>query len=550
MAEFLRHEPCPSCGSKDNLARYVDGSAYCFGCKHHEKASGSKGSGAFSASRKDEPRVADLIPSGEYADLPSRGLRADALRKLGYKLATVNGEPVQIAEYRNRKGEVVGQKIRKAGKKFAWRGGKGGTLFGQHAWGAGSRRVIVTEGEIDALTVAQVLDLKWPVVSVPDGATSLKAIEQNVDWLETFEEVVFMFDGDEAGRTGARECAAILSPGKAKIAHMPDGMDPNALLQAGLTAQITSSVYEAKPYRPDGVATLSSLIDEAVKPAEWGKTLPACMAKVYEWSYGPKPGHVWVGGAGVGIGKTDIFTEMEAHDLKQGRAIAVLHAEQPPPETPKRIAAKLTGKPYFLPDCEYTEEELRGVLDGYEDKLFIYDHRVLEVTWDEVKTWLRWVVKAFDVKSAYIDNLTLLTADAEDERRFLDFLMKDAKALASQLGIDIHFLSHLTTPAGGPGHEEGGKVEAKQFTGSRAIMRYADYLWGLERNSQHEDEYIRSVSTFRVLKDRASGRSTGRTYHLHYNPTTTLQEECDAPQEEPKDGKNYGFKSQEGYEFG
>jgi twinkle protein len=492
--------------------------------------------------------MTDLITGGQYADLPSRGLREAALRKLGYKMTEVGGEPVQIAEYRNRKGEVVGQKVRKAGKKFSWRGAKGGTLFGQHAWGAGSRRVIVTEGEIDALTVAQVLDLKWPVVSVPDGATSLKAIEQNCDWLETFDEVVFMFDGDEPGRAGARECAALLSPGKAKIAHMPDGEDPNSLLVKGLTAQITSAVYEAKPYRPDGVATLSALLDEAVKPVEWGLTLPKCLEKLHGWTYGPKPGQVWIGGAGVGIGKTQIFTEMEANDLREGRAIAVLHAEQPPPETPKRIAAALAGKPFFLPDCAYTEDELRGVLSGFEDKLFIFDHRVLEVNWDEVKNWVRWVVKAYGVKVAYIDNLTLLSADAEDERRFLDFLLKDAKLLASQLGITIHFLSHLTTPSTGPGHEEGGRVEAKQLTGSRALMRYADVLWALERNTQHEDPAIRATSTFRVLKDRVSGRAVGNSLYLQYDPATSLQREVPPPNTE-KEGAKYGFKEQEGYSF-
>lgn len=33
---FERHEPCPSCGSRDNLARYSDGHAYCFGCHYVE----------------------------------------------------------------------------------------------------------------------------------------------------------------------------------------------------------------------------------------------------------------------------------------------------------------------------------------------------------------------------------------------------------------------------------------------------------------------------------------------------------------------------------
>lgn len=35
---FIGHEPCPKCGSKDNLARYSDGSSWCFGCGSLEKA--------------------------------------------------------------------------------------------------------------------------------------------------------------------------------------------------------------------------------------------------------------------------------------------------------------------------------------------------------------------------------------------------------------------------------------------------------------------------------------------------------------------------------
>lgn len=39
MGVFLHHEPCPRCGSRDNLARYADGSAWCFGgCGYREKA--------------------------------------------------------------------------------------------------------------------------------------------------------------------------------------------------------------------------------------------------------------------------------------------------------------------------------------------------------------------------------------------------------------------------------------------------------------------------------------------------------------------------------
>jgi twinkle protein len=36
MGVFVGHEPCPKCGSKDNLARYQDGGAFCFGCRYYE----------------------------------------------------------------------------------------------------------------------------------------------------------------------------------------------------------------------------------------------------------------------------------------------------------------------------------------------------------------------------------------------------------------------------------------------------------------------------------------------------------------------------------
>lgn len=35
-ARFTGHESCPKCGSRDNLGRYSDGSAWCFGCHYRE----------------------------------------------------------------------------------------------------------------------------------------------------------------------------------------------------------------------------------------------------------------------------------------------------------------------------------------------------------------------------------------------------------------------------------------------------------------------------------------------------------------------------------
>ena len=78
---------------------------------------------------------------------------------------------------------------------------KDAVLDGQQLWERGGRRVVITEGSIDKMTVSQLQDNKWPVVSIPNGVSSAKkAISSQLEWLCSFEEVVLMFDMDEPGR--------------------------------------------------------------------------------------------------------------------------------------------------------------------------------------------------------------------------------------------------------------------------------------------------------------------------------------------------------------
>ena len=83
----------------------------------------------------------------------------------------------------------MAQKIRYANKSFSVRGELIG-LYGQHLWKEKGRRVVVTEGEIDALSVSQAMDNRYPVVSVPNGASAAKKhVAQAIDWLESFDKV-------------------------------------------------------------------------------------------------------------------------------------------------------------------------------------------------------------------------------------------------------------------------------------------------------------------------------------------------------------------------
>ena len=81
----------------------------------------------------------------------------------------------------------------------------------------------------------------------------------------------------------------------------------------------------------------------------------------------------------------------------------------------------------------------------------------------------------------------------------------------------------------------------RHFKGSRAIGFWCHYMFGLERDQQHENVDMRSISTFRVLKDRYTGNATGQVIYLGYDRDTGQLFETVLPDENP--GESMGFKS-------
>ena len=169
-----------------------------------------------------------------YQPLSKRGIQEDTCSLFKYGVSTYNGRAVQVATYCDESGTPVAQKLRFPNKDFMILGdAKKMSLYGRNLWRTGGKMVVVTEGEIDALSISQLQGNRWPVVSVPNGAhNAAKAFKENLEWLESYETVVIMFDQDEPGRAAAQECALLLSPGKAKIATLPL-KDPYDMLVAG-----------------------------------------------------------------------------------------------------------------------------------------------------------------------------------------------------------------------------------------------------------------------------------------------------------------------------
>lgn len=518
--------PCDDCGSSDALAVFTDGHTFCFACRttHQPDSSGHVKGG-----RKDVPgtrkrKNMDIIEPGEPEHLPKRRISANTCRRFGYTCSSYKGRSCQVASYRDDTGSVVGQKLRFANKDFKVVGGSiSKILFGQHLFRTGGKQIVITEGEIDALSLAEAWG-KWPVVSLPQGAQSAKkAITANMEWLCSYERVILCFDQDEPGRAAAAEAAALFPPGKAYIAHLTR-KDSSEMLQAGESKELVDSIWSAKPWRPDGLVGIDEAADRAMTPVTRGIDWP--WPTLTEATYGIRRSEVYCLGAGTGIGKTDVFLQTVMHLASHKHPVGLFFLEQPVAETVRRLAGKLAGRRFHIPDAGWTAEEYVTAVDSLRTQdIHLFDH-FGSSDWEHIKSRIRYLVQCYNVKDIFIDHLTAFAAHAADEKKALESIMADVASIAQELGCTIYMISHLSTPEGKP-HEEGGRVTIRNFKGSRAIGFWSHMMFGLERDQQTENEEERNYTTFRVLKDRYTGNATGLTFKLRYDENTGLLSEAD-----------------------
>lgn len=509
-SSLIKHMPCDECGSSDGNALYTDGHTHCFVCK---KTVQSGGGTSNVQSKKQKAGFA----SGQYQDLVSRKITEDTCRKFSYAVGSISGSTVQIAPYYNKAGELVAQKIRGANKQFHIIGSLDeAQLFGANLWSKG-KKIVVTEGEIDCLSVSQAQGNKWATVSIPNGAAgAVKAIRKNLEYLNEFEEVIFMFDMDEPGQKAAKECAELLEAGKAKIAALPR-KDPNECLQAGKPDEIITAMWQAKTFRPDGVISGTELWEQ-VSTDEVIETVMYPWDELNKITLGARRGELVTFTAGSGIGKSAVVREITHHLLAEGQTVGLLMLE----ENPKRTALGLMGieinKPLHISREGVSDADLKVAFDNTvgSNRLYLYNH-FGSSDLDNLLSRIRYLARGCGCDWIVLDHLSIVVSGIEggDERRLIDLTMTMLRTLVEETGVGLFLVSHLKRPEG-KSHEEGGKTSLAQLRGSHAIAQLSDMVIGLERDQQGDNP---NVTTLRVLKNRFTGQ-TGEAGYLEYSSET------------------------------
>ena len=228
-SKFVKyHLPCPDCGSSDALSKNEDGSAKCFSCDKFfpslERRTMSVEN--YTKLQTTPPRQINAH-GGIFAKLSDRNISKETAEKYGVKVVfDANGEIAQHHYPFYINNEQSANKIRYIkDKRFSFEGTiQGSGLFGQNLFKEGGKYLTITEGECDAMAAYELLGSKWAVVSIKRGAQSaVKDIKENIEYVESFENVVICFDKDKQGIEAAKKVASILKPRKAKIVTLPNG---------------------------------------------------------------------------------------------------------------------------------------------------------------------------------------------------------------------------------------------------------------------------------------------------------------------------------------
>lgn len=557
MSSIIGDMPCPSCREAggdttgNHLILFEDGGATCNRC-HYTVRPNADDTDALSLSKLAEQMETNAVESVldiqsfrayPILGIPSRGIKQETAEtyEVRCSVSPTDGRTVQniiFPEYKEDLSEPVATKTRTPEKKFFWDGSsKGVHFFGikaaQEALSTlprGGRTLYITEGEIDCLSLYQTLtDMSTStksrpaVVSLPNGsAHAAHAMSQNNSFINQFDKVVLCFDNDEPGKKAAEEAARIVGS-KAHIVSGLSRKDANDMVQADLGKELKNAVLSAQRYMPAALVTVDDIMDSIMEKPSFGLSYP--WPTLTDLTFGLKTGLLIGIGAGVGIGKTDWFSQLAAHLIQEhGEQVGMFKLEERSAKSFKAIASKIARIPFHRPDVEWEEQQLRDALKQLEGKCYSYDHFGFK-DWASIKADIR-VLKGYGVNYFIVDPLTALIAHERDEYKALNEMLEEMAALTQELDITIFYSSHLNPPPrDSRSHEEGGKVKESQFTGSRAMIRWSHYIFGIRRNKHALDENgqpdmeARNTSYLDILKDREYGK-TG-TVEIHYDPDTT-----------------------------
>ncbi len=516
-----RNQPClnTDCGSSDARQIYDNGTSFCFSCQGWFPKQDNE---VLSVTGK-ESMFKKLVSLEDIKNFPVEGIRNRKISKEVSEFFEVrvsygeNGE-VDAHYYPYEDGKAY--KVRKLPKDFSWVG-KSNSLFGQSKFNGSGKRLIITEGEIDALSVAQSSFDKYkkvyPVVAM-SSAIMTKSLLENRDWIRSFSEVILCLDQDEAGKKATEESIKIIGIDKVKIVKLPC-KDANEVLQKFDSSRLMQCIFDAAPYVPAGIIGKDELWSALQNYNNALSTpYPACLEGVNTKLKGMRAGEITLFISGTGSGKSTILREIMLHILEKTEdKIGVVSLEESPAETARKLAGMQINK--NPAKDEIPLEELKVGFDKVfgSDRVILLDHQG-SINDSSIVDQLEYMCLV-GCKYLFIDHITILVSEGVENltgNEAQDKVMNDLLRLVKRHPVWIGLVSHLRKSPNNKGSFEEGRLPSiDDIRGSGSIKQISFDIISFARNLTADSEVERNTIKMRILKSRYTGL-TGNVRGAHY----------------------------------
>jgi len=482
------HIPCPECPSSDAYCIYADGHGYCFSCEYYK------------------PANTDIDLTFTYEYLPWRRVNKATMEFYDVRTKVdVDGRPVSIG-YKYPNGAY---KVRSWDEKlFRWEGGSTPSLFGSDKFTPGaSKYVTITEGELDALSLHQVLG--GPVVSVQSSTSAGRDCASARSWLNAYERIYLAFDNDTNGRDAAAAVARLFDYDKVYHVKFTSRKDANEYLVAGEEQELKNIWWNSKKYLPENIVSDLNTFEEELKEAP-KMGIPYPFKKLTEMTYGIRPGEIVLITAQEKVGKTE-FMHFLLHNLlkETDDAVAGLFIEETRRRTLQAIAGIELGRPVHLPDSGVAQakviEAMRKVV-GRDDRLHLYTHSRSDDP-ESILDSIRFLTSACACKYVLFDHpgMAVFGLGSDNERILLDALASKFAMMVKELNFSLIVVSHVN--------------DFGQTRGSRYLGKVCDLRIDLTRDPSHPNATIRDTVEITIPYGRFCSHS-GPVGAYTFDPST------------------------------
>ena len=394
------------------------------------------------------------------------------------------------------------------------------TLFGLHLYNGG-KRLVITEGELDAMAVQTAWYIKYkeffPVVSLRSASSTSDLVEVR-DKIRTFDEVVLWMDNDEAGHKALKEAARIIGYDKIKVAKTSEKdacdtwiKDPDKVLKA---------IWNATTYTPAGILTKEQLWSQLEKYNEMESVpYPPFMTGLNEKLKGMRLGEITLWTSGTGSGKSTLLREIALHLLEDtDDKIGIISLEESPAETARKMAGMAMKR--NPANEEIPIEELKDGFDAVfgSDRVMVLDHQG-SISDGSIMDFLEYMCLS-GCKYLFVDHITILASEGTEGltgNEAIDKIMNDLLRLVKKHNVWIGLISHLRkTDNKGKSFEEGKLPSMDDIRGSGSIKQISMDIIAFARNVGSGNIEERNTIKTKVLKCRYTGL-TGPSGSLYYD---------------------------------